>query len=556
MMSFVDRNRGPIWFLCAGLILGSYVGWTFWEAEKNAARVDAQRRQAVVRRVELAASLQTNRAREDRSRLAKLRLEIRSAVRWSADHLPNDGRLDIETGKASGAEDSDAARLHQLVQDALSDWDGAAAIELLVAGSDGIWTHRVERTPNGVAISAPPRTLWYAPTVQRALAAQGNTAFTGEIRWEERRGAADSPPAAGADRPQKPHGRLAMALQGPKEKVQGVIIVSLDAERWAMDLAGLGAGLDSSPGTAAQAAHTEAVSLALLTPAGRSVGRGPSPLGDFDASATESFLSQLAEPNEGLAPFSESTGRYVFARALARQSADPVAAVIVGTTPAPPRGLDAWWARGYGYGCIALICLASLQWFTRRVRIDPAIVQYEVLGDEETIRRERANANEDGADAPAVHEVPEPLPDPPREPRAVGEWLGDVRGCLERDAAREGKALVLRCERGLGDAIVEDSIRLGGLFVAVGRRALSAVPPAPPGQSSPVKIEIRRGDPDQLRLEVGTPGIASEIRAHLDSAAQQMGAAFQETAGGALAIEIPVDGAATEAASPPASAAA
>lgn len=537
MMNFVDRHRGPLWFLCAGLILGSYLGWTFWQAEQDAARLDAARRQAVVRRVELAASLQTNRAREDRSRLAKLRLEIRSTVRWSADHLSESGRLGIDPGTATRPENSDAVRLHQLVQEALSDWDGAAAIELLVAGPDGIWTHRVERTQNGLAISAPPKTLWYAPAVQRALAAQGQAAFTGEMRWEEPRANDIDSPGTAANRPKQPRGRLAIALQSPPEKVEGAIIVSLDAERWSMDLAGLVAGLEVET----EAERAEDVSLALLSPAGRILGKAPSPLGDLDASATESFLSQLADEGEGLSPFSEAQGRYVFARALPREAADPVAAVIVGTTPEPLRGFPAWWARGYGYGFIALVLLAGLQWLTRRVRVDPAIVQYEVLGEAPLAPRPQQSVSEPSTAEDSDPPISAVLPQPPMEPRAVGEWLGDVRGCLERDAAREGQALVVRCERGLGDAVVADSIRLGGLFVAVGRRALDAAASSSAQAASPVKIEIRRDKPDQLRFEVDVPGLGPEIRAHLTSAAQQLGAAFEDPLSGDLALAIPVD---------------
>ncbi len=68
--------------------------------------------------------------------------------------------------------------LRALLRRSLRDWDAALSIELIVAGQNGPWSHRVAR--DGVVRRGGPgqaggisTALWYADEVQRAIDSAG-----------------------------------------------------------------------------------------------------------------------------------------------------------------------------------------------------------------------------------------------------------------------------------------------------------------------------------------------------------------------------------------------
>lgn len=113
------------------------------------------------------------------------------------------------------------------------------------------------------------------------------------------------------------------------------------------------------------------------------------------------------------------------------------------------------------------------------------------------------------------------------------EWLADVRGCLEREAATRGLTLDLRCERALPREIEQDPLWLGGLLVSLGREALDAT------CSTRVALEVTDEGGDQLRFEVDAGDTELAPAAGMSVLAGRLGATLEGPRRGRIAVVVP-----------------
>ena len=120
-----------------------------------------------------------------------------------------------------------------------------------------------------------------------------------------------------------------------------------------------------------------------------------------------------------------------------------------------------------------------------------------------------------------------------REPIVLREWLADVRGCLEREAATRGLAVDLRCERGLPDDLRADPGWLGGLLVAMGREALDAT------AADKVSLEVLEGADDALRFELDAAGSSLAPVAGMRQIATSLGGHLESGDAGRLTLVLP-----------------
>ena len=120
-----------------------------------------------------------------------------------------------------------------------------------------------------------------------------------------------------------------------------------------------------------------------------------------------------------------------------------------------------------------------------------------------------------------------------RERFVLRDWLADVRGCLEREAATRGLTLDLRCERSLPREIEQDPLWLGGLLVSLGREALDAT------RESRVALEVTGESDSALRFEIdaGDTDLAAVKGMHV--IAGRLGAELDKRGPGRLAVVIP-----------------
>ena len=116
---------------------------------------------------------------------------------------------------------------------------------------------------------------------------------------------------------------------------------------------------------------------------------------------------------------------------------------------------------------------------------------------------------------------------------AIREWLSDVRGCLEREAATRGLALDLRCERSLPDDVRSDPAWLGGLVVAMGREALDAT------ADERVLVEVLEEADDALRFEVDAGGTSLVPVGGMQEVAACLGGRLESGRAGRLALVLP-----------------
>ena len=115
----------------------------------------------------------------------------------------------------------------------------------------------------------------------------------------------------------------------------------------------------------------------------------------------------------------------------------------------------------------------------------------------------------------------------------IREWLADVRGCLEREAATRGLRFDLRCEKSLPEDLRSDPGWLGGLVVAMGREALDAT------DEEGVVLEVREGEGDSLRMEIDAGGVPLAPVGGMQQIASQMGARLEPAEAGRIALVLP-----------------
>ncbi|MBY0399649.1 hypothetical protein K2X89_05095, partial [Myxococcota bacterium] len=120
-----------------------------------------------------------------------------------------------------------------------------------------------------------------------------------------------------------------------------------------------------------------------------------------------------------------------------------------------------------------------------------------------------------------------------RERFVLRDWLADVRGCLEREAASRGLTLVLRCERTLPREIEQDPHWLGGLLVSLGRDALDAT------RATRVALEVSGGAGGDLRFDLDAGAADLEPVGGMGEIASRLGGSLEKTGRGRLALVLP-----------------
>ncbi len=476
------------------LALLGHMGWTAWELRGEARESVAARRVGMQDALELSRTLHAASSARHAGRLERLAVELRAQDLWTDPDLASDGRLAVG-GEGEPTETSRRARrLRSVLRRSLEGWNRALAIELVVAGHDGLWSVRLERdaalparamrTPEGHA-----KALWYADEVQRAVGAQGRRVAWGPIGWEPSDGS--DPPVASS--------RAALALHQGGGLIQGAVLVTLD----------------ENARTAGIASHGGDVTLSLWTPDGRPIGgAGGTPGAANDPSIAEAIAAVVAG-ERGPDAIGSDDSRWRNGLALAASETEVASVVVLAETEPPPHGLARWWASGrpVGLGLLAVAVLAALRASTRPA--EPQTVHYEL--------------------------IQEPAHDPEIEPAeivrssfALRDWLSDVRGCLERDAATRGLGLDLRCAASLPPDLESDPGWLGGLLVAMGREALDATP------DSRIRLDVREDeDADTIRFEVDAGGIPLSPVRGMPDVAERLGVRFETSGGRGIALIVP-----------------
>ena len=113
------------------------------------------------------------------------------------------------------------------------------------------------------------------------------------------------------------------------------------------------------------------------------------------------------------------------------------------------------------------------------------------------------------------------------------EWLSDVRGCLEREAATRGLSLDLRCERALPEELESDPGWLGGLIVAMGREALDAT------ADQKIVLEVADDAGETIRFEVDAGSVELTPLDAMERLAKEIGASFERGRPRRLALVVP-----------------
>jgi hypothetical protein len=117
---------------------------------------------------------------------------------------------------------------------------------------------------------------------------------------------------------------------------------------------------------------------------------------------------------------------------------------------------------------------------------------------------------------------------------SLREWLANIRGCLEREAATWGLGFDLRIERAVPDRVDGDPAWLGGLVVAMGREALDAT------SDSQVKVKVYDEAGDTLRIEVDAGNVGLAPVAGMQEVACSVGGEFRIGAGRSTGADDPI----------------
>jgi hypothetical protein len=439
--------------------------------------------------------------------LARLRIELRSTGSWT--------RMGMADASAS-----DPAVLRQrdtLLRRALEGTDDVRAVELLVAGSTGLYSARVE--PDGgpsVADEAEQRdarakVLWYSDGVQAAIAANGRRMTRGAITH----GGAEN--AGGATV------QTVLALHSADEVVQGVLVATVDLVPLANRLGSISTG---------------STRFALVTPDGQILGTpSDAPIGPIAALLGEEGLAPeipaAVVAGDGvrslLMPASGTDeGPVELAYWLERDAPPSLGRAVVGSP---------WLAV---WAALTGLAAASFSWGRDRARLS--------VGAGTTVsgfprgavssRASRAASMSSGARAGAHLEPGDPEAEPGEvqvrpERIVLRDWLADVRGCLEREAATRGLTLDLRCERSLPREFRQDPLWLGGLLVSLGREALDAT------RASRVALEVTESDGDRLCFEVDAGDTELEAVSGMQVIAERLGATLEGRGRGRISVVVP-----------------
>ena len=500
-----------------------WLGLLAWAGIDIENRAVSAQRQAAASLAGLARSANLLFAAEDRaiaSELEALRSELRAAQ--TLEHPARLRSLAEQGDQGEQDEAAEARRFDGLVRRALSGSEHLGALDLVVADQVGLWVRGYVR--EGQAVRAREvgddqreglaKALWYAEEVRRAVASAGRSAERGEVSFEGEIA--------------RPWQRIAIGLHDSHSLVQGALVATADLSRISGALASLAA---------------EGQRVTLLGVEGRpldpSVAAGP------DASRWVDLTARVLGTDAPLESF-EADGQLVLGRPLADHSGQLTDLVLLVETPAPAVGRAAWLATPWPIALAGLSLASSLA------------IAALLRGPQAVPRVERAAAPlAEGLDGSEVPAAPEPSPQPAcgsaraespalaagsaapasedvvAEVFGLREWLSDVRGCLEREAATRGLGFALRCERSLPNEVLSDSAWLGGLLVALGREALDAA------VDDKVSFEVSEEAGETLRFELDAGDVGLAASGGMTAAAARLGARLESERGGRLALVVP-----------------
>lgn len=474
----------------AGGVLASWVVLALW-AGLDLARGAAERAEADAAalddlvRVANAALLQREALLD--ADLEQLRLRLRTEAVWAAGATPP------EAGEVAEGGEADRRRRDAVLRNALAEAPDLLAFELVVAGHRGLQHVRYEPTPTGVVVSAADaegaegvaKALWYADEVQRAVAAAGRGVEHAEP--EDAQGGAS------------PTLRRVIALHAPGELVQGVLVATIDPGRAYAPVAAL-----APRGRA----------LAVVDHAGRLLATSDGWAGDELGVARAAAWTARVIDGEGPPRVFQSDGRWVLGRPIARSDGTPASILLLAETGAGPTGLAALRSSVWPGVLAAQLVAGALALFAL---FAPGGAAGGRRGEAESAQQA------DGGEQDGLSSGPFDL-------RA---WLADVRSCLEREAAKRGLGLVVRCDRALPEEIRGDAGWLGGLLVALGREALDAT------GDDRVVLDVYADEARTLCFALDAGGAALGPVPAMESLAASLEARFEQTREGRLALVVP-----------------
>lgn len=410
------------------------------------------------------------------------------------------------------------------------------SLELVVADQAGLTAIRVIKTEDRMteemedprASKGVAKAIWYADEVRRAVAANGR-------RTE--RGALFST-GTGQRASDQTTLRVALAMHDPSELVQGVLVATFDVSAIA----------DTLTSVASSEIHSRLVtldgrSLHTQTTSTPESATETAPAMKTDAERDAILASRITASDRTEKAFTADDS-LVDGLSLVYADGRSSDAVLLMEIRLPPSGLISQASTSWGIGLIALTFLAALAitfLMLRRSRLQLT------LDAEASVPRPNASVQEEKDVSEALEEAMV-SPDLPassvsegeaalslgREQINLREWLGDVRSCLEREAATRGLSLNLKCERSLPQSFEQDPGWLGGLVVAMGREALDAT------AEERVFVRVREDSHDVLRFEVDAgPIVLSPVQGML-AVAEELGGHFESDPDHGLALLLPL----------------
>ena len=438
--------------------------------------------------------------------LARLRIELRADGSWSS-----------KPGLVSAAADpASTRRTDTLLRRALEGVPEIRSIDLVVAGPEGLSSLRVapavgleeepaEPRPDGEDLA---KTLWYADEVRQAVEARGRRIARGALTIDSVAGAARS------------EVRAAIALHDSDEVVQGALVATIDLGPLGTRLASLAS------------AQTR---FALVGPDGQRIGESANPpTGKLESLLTDPSLAA----GEGAIPILAAFGRRSLIQA-APQAGQTASQIIFWLERDAPRSLfgaafhSPW---PLALGALALLFAALIAWPRATASVTAATggLAASSTPARESESRGAAERALTAAASEELHADAGEESTPIRRERFVlRDWLADVRGCLEREAATRGLTLDLRCERSLPREIEQDPLWLGGLLVSLGREALDAT------RASRVALEVTGESDSALRFEIDAGDADLAAVTGMNVIAGRLGAELDKRGPGRLAVVIP-----------------
>ncbi len=505
----ISGGRGPrlLAWSAVGLLVAS-IALAGLDLVRERSRALESGDAALQERARIAEALRQSDEARLHALLARLRVELRSTGSWTR----------LGAADAAAPDPLDARQRDTLLRRALEGTDDVRAVDLLVAGPTGLGSVRVEPDAGPPAIAedaeqreARAKVLWYSDGVQDAVAANGRRMTRSAIRL-------DGAGSGGGATVQ-----AVLALHDADEVVQGVIVATVDLVPLANRLGSI---------------STATTRFALVTPDGQPIGTPiHAPTGPVAALLGDGGLAQDAP-----ATIVAGDGLRSLLMPASRPGEGPVELAYWLERDAPPSlGRAAFGSPWLAvWAALTLLVGAAFAWDRDRARLcaggvatasgtSPAPVATRVSRTAAAISGAR-----DPAPLAAREAEPEPGEAPVRPERFVlRDWLADVRGCLEREAATRGLTLDLRCERSLPREFEQDPLWLGGLLVSLGREALDAT------SASRVALEVTEDGGDRLRFELDAGDTELESVPGMQGIAERLGATFEGRGRGRISVVVP-----------------